>query len=652
METNLYRKYRPRNFDQVVGQEVVITTLKNSIINETISHAYLFSGVRGTGKTSIAKIFARAINCQNNQTPLCGDCEICSEYENVVEIPDIFEIDAASNNGVDEIRKIIENIKYMPLKMKYKVYIIDEVHMLSKGAFNAILKTLEEPPAHAIFILATTEPNKIPVTILSRVQRFDFTRIDDKLMLDHLCNVLAKEQVEYEIDALKLIVRHAAGGLRDALSLLTKVISYERNVSVQNVGISLNLSTSTQSDELLMNIVDHNPEKVSVLFNDLITNGIDEIYLVNDLIVVAKEKLIFDLSGDNIYSAQYTKIITKLMETLANIKMISNSCLYIEITLIDLAIKREQIQKEQVKFAREPKTTQTLSESDKVKLAREKAKQIKQDKKIENQIDNDTQNKNELSNFEENNNVEINENNQENHKVANDDEAEVVAKLDDLFANKVTEGNQVSTIEEMSVQEDYSEINEQEIKSMQVDQAHIEDNAHRNKNEIARDKLYENESNDSKITNNVITDNDVVLTEENKSNERITLMDVLFSATKADKKIMMQVNNKVIDELNRNKKYGIAKFFELSVIQAASKTGIVVSIDEQLLATYDRRIDDIQKIYSQTLGSQIEVHLISNRYWQQERGNFIKAVKENCGVSIYEEAVNFFGKELVNKVNS
>lgn len=222
----LYRKYRPYTFDDVVGQEHIVRTLKNQINSHRVAHAYLFSGSRGTGKTSIAKIFARAVNCE---TPVngsaCGECETCRRVSDSLAM-NIIEIDAASHNGVDNIREINEEVKYTPAVGKYKVYIIDEVHMLSVGAFNALLKTLEEPPAHVIFILATTDPQKIPVTILSRCQRFDFKRITADEIEETLKVYMEKEQIDIEEKALSYIARLADGGMRDALSILEQSISF------------------------------------------------------------------------------------------------------------------------------------------------------------------------------------------------------------------------------------------------------------------------------------------------------------------------------------------------------------------------------------------------------------------------------------------
>lgn len=221
--TALYRKYRPSNFASVVGQEVVVDILKNSILNNKVSHAYLFTGPRGTGKTSIAKILAHAVNCLNFNGDICGECEVCKNLE--INDSDIIEIDAASNNGVDEIRTLRDNVKLLPSFCKYKIYIIDEVHMLSTGAFNALLKTLEEPPSHVIFILATTEPNKIPLTILSRCQRFDFNKISNEKLVSRLLYIATQEGKIIDKTILEYIAEISDGGLRDAINLLDQVIS-------------------------------------------------------------------------------------------------------------------------------------------------------------------------------------------------------------------------------------------------------------------------------------------------------------------------------------------------------------------------------------------------------------------------------------------
>ncbi|WP_434310083.1 DNA polymerase III subunit gamma/tau [Hominifimenecus sp. rT4P-3] len=224
--TALYRKWRPTNFSDVKGQEAIVTTLKNQITTGRIGHAYLFCGTRGTGKTTIAKIFAKAVNCEHpvDGSP-CGECSTCRAMESAASM-NVVEIDAASNNGVDNIREIRDEVQYSPAEGKYRVYIIDEAHMLSTGAFNALLKTLEEPPAYVIFILATTEPHKIPVTVLSRCQRYDFKRMTNDVLVDRLKELVSYENVEIEEKALRYIAKKADGGMRDAISLLDQCIAF------------------------------------------------------------------------------------------------------------------------------------------------------------------------------------------------------------------------------------------------------------------------------------------------------------------------------------------------------------------------------------------------------------------------------------------
>lgn len=243
----LYRAWRPQNFKDVIGQEHIIKTLENALINNKFSHAYLFSGPRGTGKTSVAKIFSKAINCNNSiDGNPCNKCNTCVGITNG-SIMDVIEIDAASNRGIEEIREIRENVKFTPTETKYKVYIIDEVHMLTTEAFNALLKTLEEPPEHVIFILATTEQHKIPLTIISRCQNFDFKRVSTKHMINRLKYVGEAEGYQIEEDALTLIARYSDGGMRDALSLLDQVMAVSDNTIIVDSILNISGRISYQS---------------------------------------------------------------------------------------------------------------------------------------------------------------------------------------------------------------------------------------------------------------------------------------------------------------------------------------------------------------------------------------------------------------------
>ena len=281
----LYRRFRPKVFEDVVGQDQAIAILKNQIASSNIAHAYLFTGTRGTGKTSTAKIFARAVNCLNTEdSNPCNQCAVCEGIltENIM---DVIEIDAASNNGVDNVREIRENVKYPPSKGRYKIYIIDEVHMLSTGAFNALLKTLEEPPSYVIFILATTEPHKIPATILSRCQRFDFKPvkiIEIMKMLGSICEDLG---LNYEEEALRLIALNSDGALRDALSILEQCISFTEDTLTYNNVVSI---LGMVNYEFIFNLVNKIAEKdtssVLTLINQIIMEGKDIGQLMKDII--------------------------------------------------------------------------------------------------------------------------------------------------------------------------------------------------------------------------------------------------------------------------------------------------------------------------------------------------------------------------------
>lgn len=285
MHKALYRTYRPQTFGDMVGQKHVIKTLKNQIKNDNIGHAYLFTGTRGTGKTSTAKIFSRAVNCLNqiDEEP-CNKCEVCESILNDNTM-DTVEIDAASNNSVDDIRELRESVKYSPTNCKYKVYIIDEVHMLSQGAFNALLKTLEEPPSYVIFILATTEPHKIPATILSRCQRFDFKRVTISEMVERMKDICAGENIDVEEKALNLIATNSQGALRDALSILDQCMSFgEDKITYDDVVELMGTVNIDQLFDLSQYIIDQDVKSSLHILNEFISWGKDIRNLINDLI--------------------------------------------------------------------------------------------------------------------------------------------------------------------------------------------------------------------------------------------------------------------------------------------------------------------------------------------------------------------------------
>ncbi len=300
----LYRVWRPQRFDDVVGQQVITQTLKNAIITNQISHTYLFAGPRGTGKTSAAKIFAKAVNChhQKDGEP-CNQCEICQAITDGT-LNDVIEIDAASNNGVEEIRDIRDKAKYAPTQADYKVYIIDEVHMLSTGAFNALLKTLEEPPANVIFILATTEPHKIPLTILSRVQRFDFHRISPQDIFDRMKYILDEKQFKYEDKALWVIANAAEGGMRDALSILDQVLSFsDDHVKLDDALLVTGSVTKKLMQSYFMQVVQHQSPEALKTMDQILEQGKDGQRFIEDLISFIRDILLYQESPDLIQVA-------------------------------------------------------------------------------------------------------------------------------------------------------------------------------------------------------------------------------------------------------------------------------------------------------------------------------------------------------------
>ena len=347
----LYRQYRPNVFDEVQGQEHIVRTLLNIINSQKISHAYLFCGPHGTGKTSVAKIFANTINCShsNDIYKPCQDC-----INNIDRNLDIIEIDAASNNGIDDVRDLREKIKHLPTQSKYKIYIIDEVHMLSKGAFNALLKTLEEPPKHVIFILATTDPQKIPLTILSRVQRFNFKRIDKKTIIKHLMNVFKEEKIEYEDNVLDLIASLGAGSLRDTLSIADQVSIFAGSEKIKLSDVE-KLFGITNIDNII-NIINlatsHSIKDLIQLTTKLVENGMDIERFTIQMINVLKDYLILiktnaidlleyttldDLKKINISQDKIYDYISELINILKEVKFSDLPLQSLELGLIKLA---------------------------------------------------------------------------------------------------------------------------------------------------------------------------------------------------------------------------------------------------------------------------------------------------------------------------
>lgn len=355
--TALYREWRPKNFEDVVGQEHITTTLKNEIIHDRIAHAYLFCGTRGTGKTSTAKVMAKALNCLDlRDGEPCNECEMCRKINDGLAI-DVTELDAASNNGIDKIRDIIDDTKYPPQESKFKVYIMDEVHMLSVGAVNAFLKTLEEPPKNVIFILATTDPQKLPITILSRCQRFDFKRINQKEICARLRKITDSQNVECEQKSLELISRVCDGAMRDALSILDQAIAMGDNeIKYEDLISILGLVTNEYLFDITNAITDRNIEKAMLIVDKMVYAGKDIQLFIKNLInhfrnllmvkVTKNPEEVLDMSIENITLIkeqgrkirveEIMRIIRILQEAENNSKMSKQSRLYLELSIIKM----------------------------------------------------------------------------------------------------------------------------------------------------------------------------------------------------------------------------------------------------------------------------------------------------------------------------
>lgn len=394
---SLYRKYRPMRFEDVCGQQFIVKTLSNAIKNNKIGHAYLFCGTRGTGKTTIAKIFAKLVNCLNplDNVP-CGECEICLN-ENTDEIPDIIEIDAASNNGVDEIRELKNKIKLMPVMCKYKVYIIDEVHMLSTGAFNALLKTLEEPPEHVIFILATTEPQKLPITIISRCQRFDFKKINVLDISKRLKYISQKEGIDIDDEAIEEIAKLSEGAMRDAIGLLDQISSFaDSKITVEDIYTIRGSVSNRVLIELIEKYIDNDASSILSIVDDIYLSGKDFYRLSEDILVFYRNMLISKVApsyfedkalqlkddimrlSSKIEVKRIERMIKKLEELLRNIKSSDYPRILFETTILSDLDLDESFENEKPTTEKDKTFVMGINEVD----SKSKNKEIKLDKNI------------------------------------------------------------------------------------------------------------------------------------------------------------------------------------------------------------------------------------------------------------------------------
>ncbi|MDE6475665.1 MAG: DNA polymerase III subunit gamma/tau [Erysipelotrichaceae bacterium] len=355
----LYRMYRPDSFDDVAGQKYIVKTLQNAIQQNKIAHAYLFCGPRGTGKTSMAKIFAKAINCANKDHKPCLECDSCKAIKNNAH-PDIIEIDAASNNGVEEVRNLIEKVKYAPIEGKYKVYIIDEVHMMSTGAFNALLKTIEEPPSHVIFILATTEPHKVLPTIISRCQRYDFMKVPPSDIEKRVSKVLEMENIQCDQEVIQIVAQLCDGGMRDALSIMDQCVAYAQDhIKIEHIHAIYGIMTAEEKIKILNTVITKDVFSLLEILHNIKEKGIDVKRLTMDLIEILKESILYSYTKDMRLIKQLTQeeienlstgvdmqerfsMIDILINTYDKYKFASNVVSYFEVALLKMMNKQEK----------------------------------------------------------------------------------------------------------------------------------------------------------------------------------------------------------------------------------------------------------------------------------------------------------------------
>ena len=406
----LYRTYRPQTFEEVAGQKHIVKTLKNALATNKIAHAYLFCGPRGTGKTTMAKLFAKALNCQEGIGHICNKCSDCIEITNGSH-PDVIEIDAASNNGVEQVRDLIDRVNYLPIEGKYKVYIIDEVHMMTTSAFNALLKTIEEPPAHVIFILATTEPHNILPTILSRCQRYDFTKVSDADIEERIVEILERENIAYDKDAVRAIIALADGGVRDALSILDQVLAYSGNtLNVDDVYSLFGLASKEDKIGFIKFIANGDVTRALARINAFAEGGVDLKRLTAELLEILKDVLILKKTksedeltilseeeaeelSSSVSIKQVNEMIGAFLRAQIDFKTAPNVKTMFDIVVLKLCTENDESSAEQIKSVSKPAEPKVIQQEQKTEVLQEKIVEkdpispvVKEPKQVEQEV--------------------------------------------------------------------------------------------------------------------------------------------------------------------------------------------------------------------------------------------------------------------------
>ncbi len=631
----LYRKYRLKTFDDMVGQEHISETISNAIIQEKISHAYLFAGPRGTGKTSIAKLVARAVNCVGEDL-LCGVCEVCKSILNN-EDSDIIEIDAASNNGVDEIREIRDKVKYAPSFCKYKVYIIDEVHMLTTQAFNALLKTLEEPPSHVIFILATTEPHKLPLTILSRCQRFDFRKISENSIVERLNTVVECENILVSNEALKLIAYLSDGGMRDALSLLDQVSSHiESEITVDDVYLVTGVASKEAVERIIGAVISKDKYNALKSISSLNDSGKDLYKLCDSMITYLRDGLVsangisddliyrnselFDtvrsLGIDNLY-----KMISFLNEISYKMKFVNNVKIFLEVSVLNLM---EILGDTSAQMPNAVETKQQVLETSVLK--EEISPTTNQEESVES------------INIEE---IEDIKRDVEDQSILNSTEDELIEE------------------ESSEIEEEYENADAEVQGAMtSMSQEDVESPDGREVEETLEPDFDEE---------NVVIDSKMKRKYHNylrgvRINNTLARAQKSFLITRSEK--WLGVNDLDIDmELIHLK-----SILTGAKLRAASDDHVVMSVESDIVVSkLVEDIEEVEKIVEQVTGEKLSVAIISKYEWDRIKGEYVERLKagkpysnmeeksineyfgiEDKGDSVLKEAMDYFGEDMIN----
>ena len=600
----LYRKYRPTTFDDVVGQDVVVKTLINAIKNNKLSHAYIFSGPRGTGKTSIAKILAKAINCEDENSIICDKCVSCTQINNK-QSTDIIEIDAASNNGIDEIREIRNKVGLVPTTGKYKVYIIDEVHMLTTGAFNALLKTLEEPPSHAIFILATTEFHKIPATIVSRCQKFEFKKIENKKMFDRVKKITIEEGIKIDDKCIKEIVRLSDGGLRDCISLLDQVNAYTNgNIDYNSIcdvnGIIgyqtlINFLIAVFNKDLKyilhnINLFDDNGKNFVKITEELLS------HLRNILLISVNKELVDDSEYYSSFINIKTEDIIYLIETLndgiKNIKNSGDPLLAFELLIL--------------------KYCNYDNEKYEIKIIDDEIKEM-------NCINKEVSTIQEISSTSNNNQLSIANECLENTDNSKENSIEYDVESESNFLDEKEENNQLQNVEM------------------------------ENEN-INNEKTLEFDENNNIENENSCEEYDKLSIEELIS--RLQKIRIDNTLSKFNKQILLSFKNK----MNDFKKYSSSVNYSFAAdlildgqLKAISNEYVVFMYSSQLTAdVFNRKLDLVEELISKVFGHKLKAISIDEENWNVIKKEFNEKTRE-FSYNTEDESIS---KYLLKKVNN